>query len=50
MFQIIIFILFADDTNIYLSDNNLNNLIEIVNNEVIHLCNWFRANKLSLNI
>ena len=44
------FKLFSDDTNIFLSVNNLNNLIEIVNNELIHLCNWFTANKLSLNI
>ena len=49
-FKLSYFILFADDTTIFLSDNNLNNLIEIVNNELIHLCNWFRANKLSLNV
>ena len=34
----------------FLSDNNLNNLIEIVNNGLVHLCNWFRANKFSFNI
>ena len=49
-FKLLYFILFADDTNIFLSDDKLSNLIKIVNNELVHLCNWFRANKLSLNI
>jgi len=44
------FILFADDTTILCSHDNINVLIETVNNELNTLCNWFFANKLSLNL
>ena len=40
------FILFADDTNIFLSDSNFN----IANNELILLTNWFQANCLTVNL
>ena len=42
-------ILYADDTNIFLSDTNLDNLICKANNELKHRVNWFKANKLQLN-
>ena len=42
--------LFADDTNVFYSDKNLNNLEQIINEELIKLTDWLRANKLSLNI
>ncbi len=48
--RILYFILFADDTNIFFSCDNLCDLMNIVNNELCKLSNWFRANKLSLNI
>ena len=44
------FILFADDTNILFSHNDLNQLMEIANNELKKLSSWFQANKLSINI
>ena len=44
------FILFADDTNIFLEDNNLSHLIQILNQELIKLEDWFIVNKLSLNV
>ena len=44
------FILFADDTNLFFSSTNINDLIAIVNRELDKLAVWFRANKLSLNI
>jgi len=44
------FILFADDTNIFFSHNDPNQLMEIVNNELKKLSSWFQANKLSINI
>ena len=44
------FILFADDTNIFFSHNDPNQVMEIVNNELKKLSGWFYANKLSINI
>ena len=44
------FVLFADDTNILLSHNNLRELIHIMNLELINVSSWFKNNKLSLNI
>ena len=43
-------IVFADDTAIFASCNNLNTLFNNVNGDLANLINWFRANKLSLNI
>ena len=48
--NILSFVLFADDTNIFLSDKNLMNLITILNIELNKLSSWFKCNKLSLNI
>lgn len=44
------FILFADDTNLFLSNKSLTELENIVNIELEKLSVWFKANKLSLNI
>lgn len=44
------FLLFADDTNIYIDGPDLNNLNVIINEEMDKLCTWFTANKLSLNV
>ena len=44
------FILFAVDTNIFFSHSNLESLYLIVNGELNRLTDWFRANKLSVNI
>ena len=35
---------------IYISNKNLNHLYEFVNIDLKHLNDWFRANKLSLNV
>jgi len=43
-------ILFADDTNLFYSGNNIEYMCEIVSNELMHLNQWFIVNKLSLNI
>ena len=48
--KILEFILFADDTNIFYAHNDIKILIETVNSELKFLSNWFRANRLSLNI
>ena len=44
------FILFADDTNIFFSDQNLCNLVSTLNMELNKLNTWFAVNKLSLNV
>ena len=43
-------ILFADDTTVYIAGNRKNNLFSIMKHELIDLIDWFRCNKLSLNI
>ena len=43
-------ILFADDTTIYKTGKQVNNIYEDMNKELQVLADWFRANKLSLNI
>ena len=43
-------ILFADDTNIFVADHNLNNLICNINYELQLISEWFQVNKLSLNV
>ena len=43
------FILFADDTNIFFSHKNINYLEKTVNEELSKLNNWCVANKLSIN-
>ena len=42
--------MFADDTNLFISDSNIENLFETMNEELRRVANWFKANKLSFNI
>ena len=42
--------MFADDTNIIYSHKDFKTLISIVNFELYKVSEWFRANKLSLNV
>ena len=44
------FCLFADDTSILFKTNDPQNAIPSVNRELVIVCNWFKANKLSLNV
>ena len=44
------FIIFADDTNIFFSDKDPVRLVNILNKELEKLSEWFRINKLSLNV
>jgi len=46
----LIFILFADDTNLFFSSTDIRQLCDVLNNELANLLEWFRANKLSLNV
>jgi hypothetical protein len=43
-------ILFADDTNMFLSHPSFNTLFTLVNNELLKISKWLKLNKLSLNI
>jgi len=43
-------ILFANDTNIFIADHNLNNLINYINSEFQAISEWFQINKLPLNV
>ena len=47
--KLLSFILFADDTPVFLSDKDVNVLYDTMNNELYEVCNWFKCNKLSLN-
>ena len=43
-------ILFADDTNLFRSSDNLQNLCNEISTELCKLNIWFKVNKLSLNV
>ena len=43
-------VLFADDTNVFFSHNNLSILTNMINVELAKLSEWFKANKLSINV
>ena len=43
-------ILFADDTNIFLNGVDLNQMETAINEELLNISKWLKANKLSLNV
>ena len=42
--------MFADDTNLFISDPNIENLFETINEELRKVATWFKVNNFSLNI
>ena len=42
--------MFADDANLFMSDENIGELFQQMNNELKSVSTWFKANKLSINI
>ena len=42
--------MFADDTNLFYSNSNINELFENVNKELPNVTGWCFADKLSMNI
>ena len=44
------FVHFADDTTIFASDSNINNVHATVNRELVGVDNWLKANRLSLDV
>ena len=43
-------ILFADDTNIFLTGKNLSEMTEFLNEDLVNIEEWLRCNRLSLNV
>ena len=43
-------VMFADDSNFFLSDKNIDSLFTKMNIELDKISTWFKANKLSLNV
>ena len=43
-------VLFADDSNVFLSGRNIDTVIEEVNSALTGIVNWLQINKLTLNI
>ena len=48
--NVLVPIMFADDTNFFFEHSNINTLFQIVNDELIKINEWFSANKQSLNV
>ena len=48
--NVLVPIMFADDTNFFFEHSNINRLFKTVNDELIKINEWFSANKLSLNV
>jgi hypothetical protein len=42
--------MFADDANLFFSHKDVDVLIAIIHEELAKIANWFRLNKLSLNL
>ena len=50
MYLISYFFLFADDSNIFISGHEINELIDIMNLKLKKFVTWLNINKSSLNI
>ena len=48
--DVLSFLLFADDTNLFLSHKDIKTLSDTANQELCKVANWLAANKLSLNV
>ena len=42
--------LFADDTNVFLNGRDVNELVTIMNGELLKIVDWLDCNRLSLNV
>ena len=42
--------MYADDTHLTYASNNIHNLQKSLNEDLVNVYNWLRANKLTLNI
>ena len=46
----LLYVLFANDTNIFMTDKGINNIIQAMHIELNQLSIWLNTNKLTLNI
>ena len=44
------FLLFADDTTIFIQGQNINEMIITLNSELLKLSNWLKSNQLTINV
>ena len=44
------FIMYADDTTLFYTQPDLNDMNENINSELLHVSRWFKANNLVVNI
>ena len=44
------FLLFADDTNLFISDKDIRKLCDKANQELCKVANWLAVNMLSINV
>ena len=42
--------MFADDTDLFISDENIGKLFQQMNKKLKNVSAWFKANKLSINL
>ena len=48
--ELLFFILFADDTSVFIEGTNYDKIIDILNTELKRIDIWLKSNKLSINI
>ena len=48
--NVLSFVLFADDTTVYVQNDSIDSAIEILNKELAKVALWFDSNKLTLNV
>ena len=48
--NVLSFVLFADDTTVYVQNDSIDSAIEILNAELAKVALWFDSNKLTLNV
>ena len=47
---ILSFVVFADDTTVYVQHDSIDGAIQIFNSELAKVAEWFDSNKLTLNV
>ena len=48
--SLLFIMLFADDTNLFFNDKDINKIIGTVNKELVNMVDWLQANRLSVNV
>ena len=48
--NVLSFVLFADDTTVYVQNDSIDSAIELINRELAKVALWFDSNKLTLNV